>query len=129
MINDGITFFIVFEGIANPIPADAPVVENIAVFIPITSPCTFQKRTTRISRVDRGVSLNYVRDKKTGRWGRSDGNVSGFSSCSADGKILPRPLIMPSVIEPDKPKGLPIATTPSPTLKAVESPIGNGQFV
>ena len=38
MINDGITFFIVFEGIANPIPADAPVVENIAVFIPITSP-------------------------------------------------------------------------------------------
>ena len=42
MINDGITFFIVFEGIANPIPADAPVVENIAVFIPITSPCTFR---------------------------------------------------------------------------------------
>ena len=36
MINDGITFFIVFEGIANPIPADAPVVENIAVFIPIS---------------------------------------------------------------------------------------------
>ena len=70
--------------------------------------------------------MNYVRDKKTGGWGRSDGNVSGFSSCSADGKILPRPLIMPSVIEPDKPKGLPIATTPSPTLKAVESPIGNG---
>ena len=33
---------------------------------------------------------------------------------------------MPSVIEPDKPKGLPIATTPSPTLNVVESPIGNG---
>jgi hypothetical protein len=28
----------VFEGIANPTPADSPVDENIAVFIPMTSP-------------------------------------------------------------------------------------------
>jgi hypothetical protein len=28
---------------ANPIPADAPVVENIAVFMPITSPLIFKR--------------------------------------------------------------------------------------
>ena len=57
------------------------------------------------------------------------GNVSsdGFLGLSGDDGIsLPSPLIIPSVIEPDNPKGLPMATICSPILKDVESPIGNG---
>ena len=43
-----------------------------------------------------------------------------------DGSILPRPLTIPSVSEPDNPKGLPTAATVSPTIRLDELPSVNG---
>jgi hypothetical protein len=45
---------------------------------------------------------------------------------SVEGSNLPRPLTIPTVKDPDKPKGLPIAATVSPTLRAEELPKGIG---
>lgn len=42
-------FFIVLDGIANPIPANSPVDEKIAVFIPTTSPFRFNKGPPELS--------------------------------------------------------------------------------
>ena len=39
-----------------------------------------------------------------------------------DGSNLPSPLTIPSVSEPDKPKGLPTAATVSPTMRLDELP-------
>src|SRR6185295_12544327 len=46
--------------------------------------------------------------------------VPKFSSFSFDGNSLPKPLTIPTVIEPERPNGFPIATTVSPILKLVE---------
>lgn len=42
-MSEGTIFLIMFEGIANPTPAYTSVLENIAVFTPITSPLVFSK--------------------------------------------------------------------------------------
>src|SRR5919107_611104 len=55
-----------------------------------------------------------------------DGGSGIVWLCSDDGSILPRPLTIPSVMDPERPNGFPIATTFSPTLKDVEFPICNG---
>jgi hypothetical protein len=58
-----------------------------------------------------------------GNDGTSLGIVGRFSE---DGIDRPSPLTIPSVIEPDKPKGLPIAITGSPILSSNEFANGNG---
>ncbi len=49
-----------------------------------------------------------------------------FSPFSLDGSSLPKPLTIPTVIDPDNPNGFPIATTVSPILKADELASDNG---
>ena len=51
----------------------------------------------------------------------------GFSLL--DGKILARPLTIPVVIDPARPKGFPIAITVSPTLISEEFPIDSGTSI
>src|SRR5919112_2217962 len=63
--------------------------------------------------------------------GEGGNNGDGFSSglagtFSDDGINRPRPLTIPSVIEPDKPNGFPIATTGWPILRSKEFANGNG---
>jgi hypothetical protein len=43
LINVGTTFVIVLEGTANPIPEKPLLPDNIAVFIPMTCPCIFNR--------------------------------------------------------------------------------------
>jgi hypothetical protein len=56
--------------------------------------------------------------------------IFGIEYCEpelgSEGMILPSPLIIPAVIDPDSPNGLPIAAICSPTLNFAESPNGNG---
>lgn len=67
--------------------------------------------------------MEYVEERDSAAGGISS---DGFLGLSGDeGISLPSPLIIPSVIEPDNPKGLPMATICSPILKDVESPIGS----
>ena len=56
-----------------------------------------------------------------------DGTSSGVEGrLSDEGIDRPSPLTIPSVIDPDKPKGLPIAITGSPILSSNEFANGNG---
>ena len=55
-----------------------------------------------------------------------DGGYGIVWLCSDEGSNIPRPLTIPSVMDPERPKGLPIATTLSPTLRVVELPMGSG---
>jgi hypothetical protein len=56
----------------------------------------------------------------------NDDPIPGFCSFPFDGKSLPKPLTIPTVIEPESPNGFPIATTVSPILNEEELAKGSG---
>ena len=92
----------VFEGIANPTPCEPPVVEAIAVLIPITSP----RRLIKGPPLFPGLIAALVcskSPKKSLRFGR------------------PFELMIPSVTVSSKPNGLPMAKTKSPGCTVSES--------
>src|SRR5512145_747782 len=110
----------VLEGIANPTPEYTPVLENIAVLIPITLPWVSMSGPPELPGLIAAsvcIILGIEND---------DVVPAKFSPFSFDGNSLPKPLTIPSVIEPDNTKGFPIATTVSPILKADELARGSG---
>ncbi len=111
VISVGTTLFIVFEGTANPTPANWPVVEKIAELIPTTCPLRSRSGPPEFP----------------GLIGASVWITSGIEkepdSCA--GISLPSPLIMPELIEPESPNGLPIAATCSPTRRLDELASGS----
>ena len=113
---------------ANPIPANSPVEEKIAVLIPTTSPLRFNKGPPELPGligasvwIMSGIENEPVCSIDGGirSWSWSgEGGINGEGSSlgiegtfSDDGINRPRPLTIPSVIDPDKPKGFPIAAT------------------
>src|SRR5438128_6249472 len=103
----------VLDGIGNPIPENSPVDEKIAEFIPTTSPLIFSKGPPELP----------------GLIGASIWIMLGIEYWEPEGRSLPSPLIIPAVIEPDRPNGLPIAAICSPTSNVAELPNANGTSV
>jgi len=83
--------------IANPIPENVPVAENMAVFIPITCPCVLSRGPPELP----------------GFIGASVWIVFGMENPipEAAGSNRPTPLTIPVVIVSLSPNGLPIAIT------------------
>src|SRR5438046_9979502 len=92
------------DGIAKPIPIEPPPEgEKIAVFMPITSPARLNIGPPELPRlIDASV------------WRKSSYGVECMSRAVAE--------IIPDVTVPPRPKGLPIASTQSPTFTLLESP-------
>src|ERR1700757_795411 len=100
------------DGIAKPMPIEPPEGEKIAVLMPITSPARLNIGPPELPRlIDASV------------WRKSSYGLEWISRAVAE--------MMPEVTVPPRPKGLPIASTQSPTLALVESPQvadGSGAF-
>src|SRR5215467_13095005 len=90
-------------GIAKPMPIEPPEGEKIAVLMPITSPARLNIGPPEFPRlIDASV------------WRKSSYGLEWMSRAVAE--------MMPDVTVPPRPKGLPIASTQSPTLALAESP-------
>ena len=112
LIRLGTILATVCEGMANPTPANSPVPDRMAVFIPTTSP----------------LMLSSGPPELPGLMAASVCMTSGiWNALSLDGRSLPSWLTIPDVMEPDRgPNGLPMAAMGSPTLRLDESPSRSG---
>ena len=97
------TLLAMAEGIAKPIPTLPPLGEKIALLMPMTSPFMLNSGPPELPRLI-GASI----------WMKSSSGPERISR--------PRAEMMPFVVVPPRPKGLPMATTQSPTLAFSESP-------
>src|SRR5882672_517177 len=100
------------DGMAKPMPIEPPEGEKIAVLMPITSPERLNIGPPELPRlIDASV------------WRKSSYGLEWISRAVAE--------MIPDVTVPPRPKGLPIASTQSPTFALFESPqiaAGSGAF-
>src|SRR5260370_20838569 len=91
------------DGMAKPMPIEPPEGEKIAVLMPITSPARLNIGPPELPRlIDASV------------WMKSSYGPALMSRARAE--------TMPTVTEPPRPNGLPIATTQSPTRAVSDVP-------
>src|SRR5579875_1376579 len=99
-MSDGSSLVMVSEGIANPTPCEPP---TMAVVIPITFPLASRRGPPEFPGLI--GALNWIMFA-----------IEKFPvDCSWS--VLPSWLIIPTVIDPERPNGFPITTTVSPTWR------------
>ena len=100
----------VFDGIEKPTPSFPPESLRICALTPTTWPCAFRSGPPELPwLIAASVWTESLMVNPFGAW---------IARCSA--------LTIPLVTVSSRPKGLPIATTPSPTCRSAESPTVSG---
>jgi hypothetical protein len=96
--------------------------ENSATLIPTTSPLILIRGPPLLPGF---IGTSVTITSRISNWERIE-EESSMSDSNEDGRSAPSLPTTPSVNTKENSKGLPITATCSPTLKAVELPIGNG---